>query len=78
MNKQFRGGLYLALAAFIWGMAFSAQSEGGKYMGPFAFTAVRSLITFVTLMLFELVGTRSAKRSPQAGEAPLSASPWEW
>ena len=30
MNKQFRGGLYLALAAFIWGMAFSAQSEGGK------------------------------------------------
>ncbi|HIQ83552.1 MAG TPA: DMT family transporter [Candidatus Pullichristensenella stercorigallinarum] len=73
MNKQFRGGLYLALAAFIWGMAFSAQSEGGKYMGPFAFTAVRSLITFVTLMLFELVGTRSAKRSPQAGEAPLSA-----
>lgn len=58
MNKQLRGGFYLALAALIWGMAFSAQSEGGKYMGPFAFTAARSLITFAALGLFTLVTSR--------------------
>lgn len=58
MNKQLRGGFYLALAALIWGMAFSAQSKGGKYMGPFAFTAARSLITFTALGLFTLVTSR--------------------
>ena len=36
MDKRLRGPLLLALAALIWGMAFSAQSEAGKHMGPFA------------------------------------------
>lgn len=61
MSKQLRGGLYLALAALIWGMAFSAQSEGASHMQPFSFTAVRSLITFATLGLFALVGRRGAR-----------------
>ena len=73
MNKQLRGGLLLALAALIWGMAFSAQSEAGKYMGPFFFTAARSFITFFALLLFELAGSRGGRRAQMAENAPLSA-----
>ena len=73
MNKQLRGGLLLALAALIWGMAFSAQSEGGKYLGPFAFTAARSFITFFALLLFEAVGSRGKRQARPAEAAPLSA-----
>ena len=73
MRKQFRGGLLLALAALIWGMAFSAQSEAGKHMGPFAFTAARSFITFFALLLFEAVGSRGRRQAQAVQAAPLSA-----
>lgn len=67
MNKSFRGALCLAFAALIWGMAFSAQSEAAKSMGPFAFTAARSLITFAALGLFvPLRRGREARRGAPA------------
>src|SRR5699024_4270179 len=53
--------------------AFSAQSEAGKYMGPFFFTAARSFITFFALLLFELAGSRGGRRAQMAENAPLSA-----
>ena len=34
----------LLLTAFIWGVAFVAQSEGMDFVGPFTFNAVRSVI----------------------------------
>lgn len=73
MDKRLRGPLLLALAALIWGMAFSAQSEAGKHMGPFAFTAARSFITFFTLLLFEAVGSRGRRQAQAVQTAPLSA-----
>lgn len=59
--RHLRGSLYLILAAMIWGMAFSAQSEAGAHMGPFFFTAARSLITFAALLPFILAGGARAK-----------------
>lgn len=40
----------LGLAAFIWGVAFVAQSVGMEYVGPFTFNAVRFLIGGVVLI----------------------------
>ena len=74
MNKQLRGSAYLVLAALIWGMAFSAQSEGSEHMGPLSFTAVRSLITFAALLLLALVSGRVARaRGAAADDQPIGA-----
>ena len=40
-TKSFKSSLLLFLAAFIWGVAFVAQSVGMDYVGPFTFNAVR-------------------------------------
>lgn len=42
--------LLLALAAFIWGTAFVAQSVGMDYMGPCTFNAARSFIGGIVLL----------------------------
>lgn len=39
-----RGNLLLLLTAFIWGLAFVAQKEGGAEMGALTFNGVRSLL----------------------------------
>lgn len=57
MKKQTRGNLLLLLAAFIWGLSFVAQSEGMKYIGPFAFIGIRSMLAGISLALF--LGIRS-------------------
>ena len=52
--------LLLVLASFIWGIAFVAQSKGMQYVGPFTFSAVRTLIAALTLipcaLLFDKLG----------------------
>ncbi len=40
----------LLLTAFIWGVAFVAQSEGMDFVGPFTFNAVRSVIGGLVLI----------------------------
>ena len=50
MSTQLRHSLLLLLTAFIWGVAFVAQSVGMDYVGPFTFTASRSLIGAVVLL----------------------------
>lgn len=40
---QRRNSFLLVLTAFIWGFAFVAQSEGGKY-GPYTFNGIRFLL----------------------------------
>ncbi|NLF28224.1 MAG: DMT family transporter [Clostridiales bacterium] len=67
MSKQLRGSIYLFLTALIWGMAFSAQSEAARHMGPFTFTAVRSLLTLGALSLFSLFGRKSPAPAAKAG-----------
>ena len=52
MKNQIRGSLYLTIAALVWGMAFAAQSTAMDHVGPFAFTAARSLISCAVLAVF--------------------------
>ena len=45
MDKlQIKHSLLLLLTAFIWGIAFVAQSVGMDYVGPLTFNCVRSLL----------------------------------
>ena len=51
MKKQaFKGNIMLLMAAFIWGTAFVAQSEGMEFIGPFTFNAIRNYIAFIVLI----------------------------
>lgn len=53
----------LFLTAFIWGVAFVAQSAGMDYVGPFTFNAVRCLIGGFTLIpVIGIMKIRSKKK----------------
>ena len=62
-----RGNALLLLAAFIWGLSFVAQSEGMKYIGPFAFIGIRSMLAGVSLAVFlglrTVVGSMRKKKA---------------
>lgn len=49
MSRNLKGSIILILCAFIWGMAFSAQSAATNYIGTFTFVFLRCLITSVVL-----------------------------
>ena len=50
-TTSLRGNLLLLLAAFIWGVAFVAQKEGGAEVGDLTFNGVRSLIGGTVLLI---------------------------
>ena len=50
MKKQAISAAELLLTAFIWGVAFVAQSVGMDYIGPFTFNCVRSIIGGLVLI----------------------------
>lgn len=55
MNKfSFKSSVLLFLAAFIWGIAFVAQSVGMDYMGPLTFNGIRFLMGSMVLLPFIL------------------------
>jgi drug/metabolite transporter (DMT)-like permease len=49
-GNPLRGSIMLLVTAFIWGLAFVAQSVGMDYVGPFTFNSVRSLIGGLVLI----------------------------
>lgn len=49
-NISLKSSMLLFLAAFIWGVAFVAQSVGMDYMGPFSFNGARFLMGSVVLL----------------------------
>ncbi len=49
-KQQLINSLLLLLTAIIWGVAFTAQSEAGKTIEAFTFTAVRSIIGGIVLL----------------------------
>ena len=51
-SKKMQSNLMLLLTAFIWGVAFVAQSVGMDYVGPFTFNSVRNFIGAFVLLLF--------------------------
>lgn len=55
---QLRSSVLLLLAAFIWGVAFVAQSVGMEYVGPFTFNGSRFLIGGLVLTPVALLRKR--------------------
>jgi len=49
-SAQIKSSLMLTLTAFIWGVAFVAQSVGMDYVGPFTFNSVRAFIGGLVLL----------------------------
>lgn len=73
MVKKLRGNLLLLITALIWGTAFVAQSEGMKYVEPFTYNAVRTLLGGAVLIpviaLFKKA--RRKKREPAGQKPPM-------
>lgn len=51
LSPVLRGNFLLLLAAFIWGVAFVAQKEGGTAVGDLTFNGVRSFIGGTVLLI---------------------------
>ncbi len=64
-SKKLRANLFLLLAAFIWGMAFVAQSKGMESCGPFLFNGVRSILG--ALVLLPLIAVLDKKEKKEKG-----------
>ena len=66
MSRRMRGNLLLLLTAFIWGVAFVAQVEGGTAVGGLTFNGVRSLLGGgLLLLLLPLLDKWGLARRPQ-------------
>ena len=66
-KKELKGTAMLLLTAFIWGIAFVAQSDGMNYVGPFTFNCVRMVIGGLVLLpcifiLERMKGSRTEKK----------------
>ena len=48
--NKIRNSFFLVLAAFIWGVAFVAQTTGTEATGPYTFNCVRSFIGDIFLI----------------------------
>ncbi len=65
---KLKNGFLLFMAAFIWGIAFVAQSVGMDYVGPFTFNGIRSLIGSFVLFLFLQIRRIGSKKKEQGTE----------
>ena len=63
---QMKNSLLLLLTAFIWGVAFVAQSVGGEAVGCFTFNGVRSLIG--AAVLIPVIYFLDAQKKKELGE----------
>ena len=63
MKKQMISAAELLLTAFIWGVAFVAQSVGMDYIEPFTFNCVRSIIGGIVLIPLIMVLRKKNKEN---------------
>lgn len=70
-----RSSFLLLLTAVIWGVAFVSQSEGMQHMGPFTFSAARSILGCVVLLPLIAVMRLRAKKSPDESKRKLPLKP---
>lgn len=64
MNRNLKGSIILIFTAFIWGMAFSAQSAATDHIGPFTFVFARFLVS--SIVLFAVYPLLRGKPDPNA------------
>lgn len=77
MFKKAQGSIMLLIAALIWGTAFVAQSEGMRYVEPFTYNAVRTLIGGIVLIPVIAAFRMSNRKKGEAAEtekAPLKVT----
>lgn len=67
MNRNLKGSLILILCAFIWGMAFSAQSTAAGHLGAFSFVFMRCALTSAVLFAIYPIYRRIR---PKKADAP--------
>ena len=68
--NHIRQNVFPVLAALIWGTAFVAQSVAADHVEPFTFTAARSAVAFVFLLVLCLVFRALRQRDFHGGPAP--------
>ena len=62
-KTELGSGALLFLAAFIWGVAFVAQSVGMEYVGPFTFNGCRFLLGGLVLTPFALMREKKYQKT---------------
>ena len=72
-RKKVRSNFMLVLTAFIWGLAFVAQSVGMDYVKPFTFNAARFFIGGVVLIPLIFVMKKQGEKTPVEMDDPMSA-----
>ena len=73
--NHIRQNVFPVLAALIWGTAFVAQSVAADHVGPFTFTAARSAVALVFLLVLCLV-FRCLRRRDFQEEAQVRPGSW--
>lgn len=73
IDTQLKGSVALVAAAFVWGMAFTAQSNAMRYIQPFTFVFLRSVITALILFAASALIDRLPRRRKAAAGPGLRA-----
>ena len=60
-KTQFKGVFLLLITAFIWGVAFVAQSEGMEHIDAFSFSGIRMIMGVCVLLPFIII--RDARKN---------------
>ncbi|MBQ8688614.1 MAG: DMT family transporter [Ruminococcus sp.] len=75
MGRKFHGSIMLLAAALIWGTAFVAQSEGMRYVEPFTYNSIRTLLGGMVLIpviaAFRKGGSKGRNYAADPNQAPL-------
>ena len=66
--------LLLLLTAFIWGVAFVAQTVGMEYVGPWTFVCSRYILSTIVLLPVTMLSVRHSKKSVTPTDEPASKS----
>ena len=61
-KTQFKGVFLLLLTAFIWGVAFVAQSEGMEHIDAFTFSGIRMIFGVCVLLPFIVIRDKMANK----------------
>lgn len=64
MKNTLKGNLILLLTALIWGVAFTAQSEGMNHVGPYTFNATRNFLATLVLLPMVLKNRKNIPLKP--------------
>ena len=61
MGKELKASIMLFFTSIIWGLAFVAQAQGMEHIGPFTFTAARSVVAIIFLYLTYVFFNKTSK-----------------